>query len=102
MPEFCLCPIVLEYSWCSSGHLVGIYAILPDLPAIGGNEGVGQVMKIGSHVTSLEPGDLVIPADAGLGKFDSMFNLRIENIVESVWHCCPPLFHGALRQFKSN
>nr|XP_020655348.1 trans-2-enoyl-CoA reductase, mitochondrial [Pogona vitticeps] len=45
----------------------GTYAILPDLPAVGGNEGVGQVLKTGSHVTSLKPGDLVIPADAGLG-----------------------------------
>ncbi|XP_066494561.1 enoyl-[acyl-carrier-protein] reductase, mitochondrial [Tiliqua scincoides] len=45
----------------------GTYAILADLPAVGGNEGVGQVMEVGSRVTSLKPGDLVIPADAGLG-----------------------------------
>ncbi|XP_044291207.1 enoyl-[acyl-carrier-protein] reductase, mitochondrial [Varanus komodoensis] len=45
----------------------GTYAILADLPAVGGNEGVGQVVEAGRHVTSLKPGDLVIPADAGLG-----------------------------------
>ncbi|XP_061453665.1 enoyl-[acyl-carrier-protein] reductase, mitochondrial isoform X2 [Rhineura floridana] len=45
----------------------GTYAILTDLPAVGGNEGVGQVVETGSHVASLKPGDLVIPADAGLG-----------------------------------
>ncbi|XP_077193289.1 enoyl-[acyl-carrier-protein] reductase, mitochondrial [Paroedura picta] len=45
----------------------GMYAVLPDFPAVGGNEGVGQVVQIGSNVTSLKPGDLVIPADAGLG-----------------------------------
>nr|XP_034976154.1 enoyl-[acyl-carrier-protein] reductase, mitochondrial isoform X2 [Zootoca vivipara] len=45
----------------------GTYATLPDLPAVGGNEGVGQVIEAGSRVTSLKPGDLVIPADAGLG-----------------------------------
>ncbi|KAJ6663722.1 hypothetical protein lerEdw1_009801 [Lerista edwardsae] len=45
----------------------GTYAILANLPAVGGNEGVGRVMEVGSRVTSLKPGDLVIPADAGLG-----------------------------------
>ncbi|RXM97874.1 Trans-2-enoyl-CoA reductase, mitochondrial, partial [Acipenser ruthenus] len=43
------------------------YAILPELPAVGGNEGVGQVLKVGSQVTSLRAGDWVIPQDAGLG-----------------------------------
>ncbi|XP_029426774.1 enoyl-[acyl-carrier-protein] reductase, mitochondrial isoform X2 [Rhinatrema bivittatum] len=45
----------------------GTYAILPDLPAVGGNEGVGDVLEVGSNVASLRPGDRVILADAGLG-----------------------------------
>ncbi|KAK1123355.1 enoyl-[acyl-carrier-protein] reductase, mitochondrial isoform X1 [Acipenser oxyrinchus oxyrinchus] len=45
----------------------GTYAILPELPAVGGNEGVGQVLEVGSQVTSLRAGDWVIPQDAGLG-----------------------------------
>ncbi|XP_063168130.1 enoyl-[acyl-carrier-protein] reductase, mitochondrial isoform X2 [Candoia aspera] len=45
----------------------GTYAILADLPAVAGNEGVGQVMDTGNCVTALKPGDWVIPADAGLG-----------------------------------
>ncbi|XP_051843962.1 enoyl-[acyl-carrier-protein] reductase, mitochondrial isoform X1 [Antechinus flavipes] len=45
----------------------GTYAILPALPAVGGNEGVGQVLEVGSAVTGLKPGDWAIPADAGLG-----------------------------------
>uniref|UniRef100_A0A8B9QKS4 Enoyl-[acyl-carrier-protein] reductase, mitochondrial n=1 Tax=Apteryx owenii TaxID=8824 RepID=A0A8B9QKS4_APTOW len=45
----------------------GTYAILSELPAVGGNEGVGQVVEVGSCVTSVKPGDWVIPADAGLG-----------------------------------
>ncbi|XP_008119697.2 enoyl-[acyl-carrier-protein] reductase, mitochondrial [Anolis carolinensis] len=45
----------------------GTYATLADLPAVGGNEGVGEVMSTGHNVTSLKTGDLVIPADAGLG-----------------------------------
>ncbi|XP_003471303.1 enoyl-[acyl-carrier-protein] reductase, mitochondrial isoform X1 [Cavia porcellus] len=45
----------------------GNYGLLPKLPAVGGNEGVGQVVAVGSRVTGLKPGDWVIPASAGLG-----------------------------------
>ncbi|XP_061632689.1 LOW QUALITY PROTEIN: enoyl-[acyl-carrier-protein] reductase, mitochondrial [Phyllopteryx taeniolatus] len=45
----------------------GTYAILPDLPAVGGNEGVAQVVEVGGKVTSLQIGDWVIPRDSGLG-----------------------------------
>ncbi|XP_064200353.1 enoyl-[acyl-carrier-protein] reductase, mitochondrial [Anguilla rostrata] len=45
----------------------GTYAVLPDLPAVGGNEGVGVVLEVGSQVTTLRAGDWVIPRDAGLG-----------------------------------
>ncbi|XP_060703274.1 enoyl-[acyl-carrier-protein] reductase, mitochondrial-like isoform X1 [Hemiscyllium ocellatum] len=45
----------------------GTYPILPNLPAVGGNEGVGQVLEVGSKVTNLKPGDWIIPSDAGLG-----------------------------------
>ena len=47
---------------------LGTYAILPDLPAVGGNEGVAEVIEVGSQVKSLKKGDWVIPKDAGLGK----------------------------------
>lgn len=45
----------------------GNYGLLPKLPAVGGNEGVGQVIAVGSSVSGLKPGDWVIPANAGLG-----------------------------------
>ncbi|CAF93768.1 unnamed protein product, partial [Tetraodon nigroviridis] len=45
----------------------GTYSILPDLPAVGGNEGVAQIMEVGSKVKSLKLGDWVIPKDAGTG-----------------------------------
>ncbi|XP_046325454.1 enoyl-[acyl-carrier-protein] reductase, mitochondrial isoform X3 [Marmota monax] len=45
----------------------GNYGLLPKLPAVGGNEGVGQVEAVGCRVTRLKPGDWVIPANAGLG-----------------------------------
>lgn len=52
---------------CSSP--LGNYGLLPKLPAVGGNEGVGQVVAVGSSVTGVKPGDWVIPANAGLGEF---------------------------------
>ncbi|XP_037237289.1 enoyl-[acyl-carrier-protein] reductase, mitochondrial isoform X1 [Falco rusticolus] len=45
----------------------GTYAILSPLPAVAGNEGVGEVLEVGRRVAALKPGDWVIPADAGLG-----------------------------------
>ncbi|KFU83692.1 hypothetical protein M959_14432, partial [Chaetura pelagica] len=45
----------------------GTYALLSPLPAVGGNEGVGEVLEVGRHVKALEPGDWVIPASSGLG-----------------------------------
>ena len=45
----------------------GIYALKPQLPAVGGGEGVGVVTKVGAEVTSLSEGDFVIPTSTGLG-----------------------------------
>ncbi|XP_028970437.1 enoyl-[acyl-carrier-protein] reductase, mitochondrial [Esox lucius] len=47
--------------------LQGTYPILPRLPAVGGNEGLGEVIEVGTAVTSLRPGDWAIPWDAGFG-----------------------------------
>ncbi|XP_058712216.1 enoyl-[acyl-carrier-protein] reductase, mitochondrial [Poecile atricapillus] len=45
----------------------GAYPLPLSLPAVGGNEGVGEVLEVGRRVTALKPGDRVIPADTGLG-----------------------------------
>ena len=58
----------MKTSCLSNSVFSGTYAILPDLPAIGGNEGVAQVVQVGKQVNSLKTGDWVIPRDAGLGK----------------------------------
>lgn len=52
----------------TSGFPAGTYAILSPLPAVGGNEGVGEVLEVGRRVAALKPGDWVIPAGAGLGE----------------------------------
>lgn len=45
----------------------GTYAIKPKLPAVGGNEGFGQVIKVGKEVKDVKEGDFVILAENSLG-----------------------------------
>jgi len=45
----------------------GSYGIKPKLPAVGGNEGVGVVEKVGSGVSGLKVNDWVIPAAPAFG-----------------------------------
>lgn len=52
----------------TSGFPAGTYAIVSPLPAVGGNEGVGEVLEVGSRVAALKPGDWVIPTTSGLGE----------------------------------
>ncbi|XP_018554159.1 enoyl-[acyl-carrier-protein] reductase, mitochondrial [Lates calcarifer] len=59
----------------------GTYAILPDLPAVGGNEGVAQVIEVGSQVNSLKKGDWVIPKDAGLGTWRTEAVLAEDSVI---------------------
>ncbi|XP_005395041.1 PREDICTED: trans-2-enoyl-CoA reductase, mitochondrial isoform X2 [Chinchilla lanigera] len=60
----------------------GNYGLLPKLPAVGGNEGVGQVVAVGSSVTGLKPGDWVIPANAGLGTWRTEAVFSEEALIE--------------------
>lgn len=45
----------------------GVYPVKPQLPAVGGNEGVGEVVEVGSSVSDLRRGDWVIPSFSGWG-----------------------------------
>ncbi|XP_068135581.1 enoyl-[acyl-carrier-protein] reductase, mitochondrial-like [Hyperolius riggenbachi] len=47
--------------------LEGNYGILPSLPAVGGNEGIGEVVSTGCHVHTVKPGQWVVPIDCGFG-----------------------------------
>ncbi|MBT2747059.1 zinc-dependent alcohol dehydrogenase family protein [Lysobacter sp. ISL-42] len=40
--------------------LTGEYGLLPPLPAVGGNEGVGRIAEVGPEVTNLKPGQTVL------------------------------------------
>jgi len=60
----------------------GVYPIKPDLPAVGGNEGVGEVALVGSNVTDLEPLDRVIPASSGMGTWCSAFHAKADDLIQ--------------------
>lgn len=45
----------------------GTYLLKPKLPAVAGNEGVGEVMDVGKGVHTLKCGDWVIPSQAAFG-----------------------------------
>ena len=45
----------------------GSYPVKPNLPAVGGNEGVGEVVSVGAEVSAVKPGDWVVPNCSGCG-----------------------------------
>ena len=53
--------------------LIGVYAIRPPLPAVGGGEGVGVVTSVGAEVTTLSEGDWVVMSKPGLGEPNATF-----------------------------
>lgn len=56
----------------------GTYALKPSLPAVGGNEGVGEVTEVGSEVQNINTGDhVVLRADQCLGS-SSVFSINYQ------------------------
>jgi NADPH:quinone reductase-like Zn-dependent oxidoreductase len=60
--------------------LTGEYGMLPPLPAIGGNEGVGRVEELGPQVTNLKVGQLVL-LPVGCGTWVSHLNAPANKLI---------------------
>ncbi|KAG8200533.1 hypothetical protein JTE90_000606 [Oedothorax gibbosus] len=60
----------------------GKYALKPKLPAVGGNEGVSEVIKVGPSVKNLKVGSWVIPYDAGKGTWRTHTLCREEEVIQ--------------------
>ncbi len=60
--------------------LTGDYGVLPDLPAIGGNEGVGKVTELGAEVNELEVGQTVL-LPIGCGTWRSHLVLPAKDLI---------------------
>lgn len=58
----------------------GSYAILPQMPAVAGNEGAGVVEAVGSAVSGLKVGQRVIPSQPGFG---TLFITIINKILQA-------------------
>ncbi|XP_071870943.1 enoyl-[acyl-carrier-protein] reductase, mitochondrial [Bombus fervidus] len=60
----------------------GKYPSKPPLPAIPGNEGVGEIIAIGSNVKYLNVGDRVIPNGTHLGTWRTHANYTVEELLK--------------------
>ncbi|KAI6180743.1 PKS-ER domain-containing protein [Aphelenchoides besseyi] len=90
-------------------QLQGVYPVKPELPAVGGNEGCGWVQKIGSNVSNVREGDLVIPARSGLGtwrthgmhKSAEIFPLdsQLDRTIAAMFQVNPPTAYRMLHDF---
>lgn len=63
-------------------QIEGVYPIKPALPAVGGNEGVGEVVKVKDGIETLEPLDRVVPYSAGLGTWRSIFTCKADDLIK--------------------
>ena len=84
----------------------GIYPVKPDLPAVGGFEGVGKITEIGSDVTHLKPGDIVLPAINALGKswerqkYDlNMLHQNLTKVIMNKWFHFQKLNENIVSQY---
>lgn len=59
----------------------GSYGVLPALPAVGGNEGVGEITAVGAAVTGLAVGDWAVPMPAA--GFGTWRNVAKADVVRS-------------------
>lgn len=57
----------------------GVYPIGPKPPAVGGSEGVAQVLATGKKVSAVATGDWVLPARPGLGSSHTSYQLLTES-----------------------
>ncbi|KAJ8935101.1 hypothetical protein NQ314_012997 [Rhamnusium bicolor] len=60
----------------------GKYPSKPPLPAVPGNEGVGQVVKVGKGVKDVTEGDHVVPLTNNLGTWRTHITLSKDNLLK--------------------
>ncbi len=60
----------------------GVYAIKPPLPAVGGGEGIGEVLEVGPDVKHLNVGDWVFPGGNMSGTWTTHYTDCENNLVK--------------------
>ncbi|KAF4354606.1 hypothetical protein F8388_009597 [Cannabis sativa] len=79
--DVCVRMIAAPINPSDINRIEGVYPVRPQVPAIGGYEGVGEVYSVGSAVKCLSPGDLVIPSPPSFGTWQTYI---VKD--QSVWH----------------
>lgn len=75
--EVCVKMLAAPINPSDINRIQGVYPVRPEPPAVGGYEGVGEVHSVGPSVTSLSPGDWVIPSPPSFGTSLVPFNFAI-------------------------
>lgn len=66
----------------------GKYPSKPPLPAVPGNEGVGEIVAVGSNVRNLCVGDRVVPNGPNFGTWRTHANYNFKDVMKVHIHCC--------------
>lgn len=59
----------------------GTYSFNPPVPAVGGSEGIAEVIAVGSQANKVKVGDVVIPVHQGLGTWRTHANWEEGDVV---------------------
>lgn len=59
----------------------GKYPSKPPLPAVPGNEGVGEIVAIGSNVQNVKVGDKVLPNGVNHGIWRTLANYKCDQVM---------------------
>ncbi|KAK7261411.1 hypothetical protein RIF29_27721 [Crotalaria pallida] len=79
--EVCVKMLAAPINPSDINRIQGVYPVRPQPPAVGGYEGVGEVYAVGQAVTTLSPGDWVIPSPPSFGTWQT-YIVKDQN----VWH----------------
>ncbi|XP_072760655.1 enoyl-[acyl-carrier-protein] reductase, mitochondrial [Anoplolepis gracilipes] len=60
----------------------GKYPSRPSLPAVPGNEGVGEIVAVGSNVQTLRIGDKVVPNGPNFGTWRTLANYNFKDVMK--------------------
>ncbi|OZC05131.1 GroES-like protein [Onchocerca flexuosa] len=87
----------------------GVYPIKLPLPAVGGNEMIGEVEEVGDGTSELSPGDRVIASHAGIGTWQTYANINEKDLIKidrdlsleasAFFQVNPPTAYRMLRDF---
>uniref|UniRef100_A0A1B6DLD6 Enoyl-[acyl-carrier-protein] reductase, mitochondrial n=1 Tax=Clastoptera arizonana TaxID=38151 RepID=A0A1B6DLD6_9HEMI len=80
--EVCIKMLLASVNPADINTIQGVYPIKPDLPAVPGSEGIGEVVAVGPNVKHLNAGDKVIPNVEAAGTWRSHALYKEEHLLK--------------------